>query len=233
MNTVTSWTPNKAWIFFTGKIVSSQTFIPIMCWQNGHLYCWDNDVRPQPLTFIFSKQVSWAGWPRRWHLHESSSEEQWGLLAGNRTTIYHCSLIKFIRGRCMGLKNDVKFINQSQMDYTVYGFCPVARSRRYKGLKGGNSVCVCEYIKMRAFVRVISQWVMISSGSTYWSGEPEEVDEVERQQHNQHPPLPPPTNRLKTRLGLRRFTWFLVHAKAIISAWLLFCCCCCFFNIEK
>lgn len=57
----------------------------------------------------------------------------------------------------MGLKNDVKSINQSQMDYTVYGFCPVARSRRYKGLKGRASVCVCEYIKMCAFVRVISQ----------------------------------------------------------------------------
>lgn len=51
-------TPDTAWILFSGKIVSSHTFIPIMCWQNRHLYCWDNDVTLQPVTFIFSKQVT-------------------------------------------------------------------------------------------------------------------------------------------------------------------------------
>lgn len=43
---------------FTGKTVSSHTFIPIMCWQNRRLYCWDNDVIHQPVTFIFSKRVT-------------------------------------------------------------------------------------------------------------------------------------------------------------------------------
>lgn len=45
--------PDTAWIFSSGKIVSSHTFIPIMCWQNGHLYYRDNDVRLQQVTFIF------------------------------------------------------------------------------------------------------------------------------------------------------------------------------------
>lgn len=42
----------------------------------------------------------------------------------------------------MGLKMDVKSINQSQMDYVLYGLCPIAYSRRYKGLKG-HAMCVC------------------------------------------------------------------------------------------
>lgn len=41
----------------------------------------------------------------------------------------------------MGLKMDVEFINQSQMDYVLYGLCSIAYSRRYRGLKG-HSVCV-------------------------------------------------------------------------------------------
>lgn len=49
---------NRARILFSGKIVSSHTFIPIIRWQNRHLYCWDNDVRLQPVSFIFSKQVT-------------------------------------------------------------------------------------------------------------------------------------------------------------------------------
>lgn len=49
----------------------------------------------------------------------------------------------------MGLKMDVKSINQTQMDYVLYGLCPVAYSRRYRGLKGHGvcvyvCVCVCE-----------------------------------------------------------------------------------------
>ena len=48
---------------------------------------------------------------------------------------------KIHKGHCMGLKMDVKSINQSQMDYVLYGLCPVAYSRRYRGLKG-HGVCV-------------------------------------------------------------------------------------------
>lgn len=60
----------------------------------------------------------------------------------------------------MGLKMDVKSINQNQMDYVLYGFCPVAYSWRYKGLKGHVAhVCVyvSEKIQTRAFVCVSSQ----------------------------------------------------------------------------
>lgn len=45
----------------------------------------------------------------------------------------------------MGLKMDVKSINQSQMDYVLFGLRPVAYSRRYGGLKGHGRVRVCVY----------------------------------------------------------------------------------------
>lgn len=54
----------------------------------------DNDIQPQPPTFLFPKQMWRAGQPWRRHLHESWSAEQWGLLTANRNTIYHCSVIK-------------------------------------------------------------------------------------------------------------------------------------------
>lgn len=133
-----------------------------------------------PLHLYFLNKSLWAAWPRRWHLHDSSSEEQWGLLAENRTAICHCTLIKFIQGHCMGLKMDVKSIHQSQMDYVLYGFCPIAYSGRYRGLKGhGVCVHVSEYIHTHTLVCVSSQWVMMTTGSPYWSREPEEGCEID------------------------------------------------------
>lgn len=104
----------------------------------------------------------WAAWQRWWHLHDSQSREQWRLSAENRTPICHCTLIKFIQRHCMALEMDGKSINQSQMDYVLYGLCPIAYSKRYRGLKG-HGVCV--------LLCVTSQWVMMTTGSTYWSGE--------------------------------------------------------------
>lgn len=44
----------------------------------------------------------------------------------------------------MGLKMDVKSINQSQMDYVLHGLCPTAYTGRYRGLKG-HGVFICMY----------------------------------------------------------------------------------------
>lgn len=53
---------------------------------------------------------------------------------------------------------DVESINQSQMDYVLYGLCPIAYTRRYRGLKGhGVCVYVSEYIHTHALVCVSSQ----------------------------------------------------------------------------
>lgn len=41
----------------------------------------------------------------------------------------------------MGLKMDVKSINQSQMDYVLYGLCAIAYTGRYRGLKD-NGLCM-------------------------------------------------------------------------------------------
>lgn len=41
----------------------------------------------------------------------------------------------------MALEMDDKSINQSQMDYVLYGLCPIAYSKRYRGFKG-HGVCV-------------------------------------------------------------------------------------------
>lgn len=150
--TITTQPPrDTAWILFSGKIVSSHTFIRIMCWQNRHLYCWDNDVRLQPVTFIFlSKSLGSLAEAvtSAWVFVRGTMR---ALKAENRTAICHCTLIKFIQGHCMGLKMDVKSINQSQMDYVLYGLRPVAYSRRYGGLKGHGRVhvcvCVCEWVR--------------------------------------------------------------------------------------
>lgn len=62
----------------------------------------------------------------------------------------------------MGLKMDVKSINQSQMDYVLYALCAIAYSRRYRGLKGHG---VCGHT--RALVCVSYQRVMMTTGSSY------------------------------------------------------------------
>lgn len=71
----------------------------------------------------------------------------------------------------MGLKMDVKSINQSQMDYVLCGWCPIAYSRRYRGLKD-PSMCMWMSVGVHthALVCVRSQWVMMTTGSPYWSG---------------------------------------------------------------
>lgn len=116
-----------------------------------------------PLHLYFLNKPLWGAWSKRWHLHDSSSEEQWGLLEENRTAICHCMLIKFIQGHCMGLKMDVKSINQSQMDYVLHGLCPTAYTGRYRGLKGHGVcmyVCTCVRvcIHMHLCVSVRNEW---------------------------------------------------------------------------
>lgn len=148
------------------QTVSSHTFIPIIYWKKKVIYNIETKMSYSSHLHLFLlNKCLWAGWPRRWHLHDSLSREQWGLSAKNRTPICHCTLIKFIQRHCTALEMDGKSINQSQMDYVLYGLCPIAYSKRYRGLKGHGG-----WVHTHALVCVTSQWVMMTTGSTYWSG---------------------------------------------------------------
>lgn len=120
--------------------------------KNDHLYSWDNDVRLQQIHLYFLNKWLRQAWPRRWHLHCSYSHKQWRLLAENRAAICHCTLIKFIQGHCVAWKIDVKSINQSQMDYVLYGLGPIAYTERYGGLKG-HERSVSAWIHMHQLCR--------------------------------------------------------------------------------
>lgn len=69
---------------------------------------------------------------------------------------------------------DVESIHQSHGDYVLYRLCPIAYSRRYRGLKDPGTL-----VRAGARARVASQWVMTTTGSPYWSAELEEGCETE------------------------------------------------------